>query len=114
MPKGVFVVFTNSTDAADDAEFNRWYDEVHIPQISGLPGFLAARRFKASDFQALPDVVPDHGYLTIYELEAESLAEPMEALAKLRESGEMIMSHTMRQADPETARFVYEELETGS
>ena len=75
---------------------------------------MSARRFTISEFQAAPDVEPTHGYLTIYELEGDTLADPMAALAALRESGDMIMSDTLRAHDPETMRLVYEELETGS
>lgn len=31
-----------------EAEFNRWYDEEHLPMLARVPGVLAARRFRAS------------------------------------------------------------------
>jgi len=31
--------------AEHEAEFNRWYDEEHIPLLSAVPGVLRARRF---------------------------------------------------------------------
>jgi hypothetical protein len=31
-----------------EAEFNEWYDSEHIPALSGVPGVLAARRFRSS------------------------------------------------------------------
>ena len=30
-------------------EFNRWYDEEHIPQKRATPGFRSARRFVSHD-----------------------------------------------------------------
>src|SRR6478735_2013487 len=36
-------------DAADDAEFNRWYDREHIEERVAIPGFLEARRYVAHD-----------------------------------------------------------------
>lgn len=32
-----------------DADFNAWYDTEHLPALGGVPGVLAARRFKARD-----------------------------------------------------------------
>lgn len=31
-----------------EAEFNRWYDEEHIPRLAQVPGVLCARRFRTS------------------------------------------------------------------
>lgn len=33
--------------AARDEEFNAWYNLEHIPQMSGLAGFVRARRYRA-------------------------------------------------------------------
>ncbi|APT59726.1 MAG: hypothetical protein DI532_22750 [Azospirillum brasilense] len=32
-----------------EAEFNRWYEEEHIPDLLGCPGWLSARRFVSDD-----------------------------------------------------------------
>ena len=34
-------------DAADDTEFNRWYDREHLEERVAIPGFLEARRYIA-------------------------------------------------------------------
>jgi len=31
-----------------ETEFNRWYDEEHLPALARVPGVLSARRFRAS------------------------------------------------------------------
>lgn len=36
-------------DPAHEAAFNRWYDEVHVPDLLACPGWLSARRFTALD-----------------------------------------------------------------
>lgn len=53
-------------DPVDEEEFNRWYDEEHIPEKLAEPGFLAVRRFKSSD--GAPK------YMVIYELEEPDAA----------------------------------------
>jgi hypothetical protein len=64
MPKtrgtGLLMVWTD-IDAEFEPEFNRWYDEEHIPRLLQIPGFLSAGRYSA--LQGGPK------YLAIYELE---------------------------------------------
>jgi hypothetical protein len=64
---GVMIAMFDVPDSLD-AEFNRWYDEEHIPEKVGrVPGFLAARRFKSLDGRP--------NYLCIYELEDVSVVD---------------------------------------
>ena len=39
-------------DAADEAEFNRWYDREHLEERVAIPGFLEARRYVAHQGQS--------------------------------------------------------------
>jgi hypothetical protein len=43
-------LLVNAMNAAPEgeAEFNRWYDEEHIPALASVPGTLCARRFRAT------------------------------------------------------------------
>jgi hypothetical protein len=50
-------------DPARQQEFNRWYNEVHIPEVLTCPGWLSATRFEST--QGQPQ------FLAIYELENE-------------------------------------------
>ncbi len=36
-------------DPAHEADWNRWYDQRHVPQREALPGALGARRFESVD-----------------------------------------------------------------
>ena len=44
--KGLFIVLLDMP-ASIEEEFNRWYDQEHLPQQLGLPGFLNAARYVA-------------------------------------------------------------------
>jgi hypothetical protein len=44
--KGLLAVWTD-IPAHIEAEFNRWYDEEHLAERAGIPGFLNARRYVA-------------------------------------------------------------------
>ena len=43
------LVVTMDVDEADEAEFNKWYNEQHLPERMAIPGYISARRFKLED-----------------------------------------------------------------
>ena len=43
---GTALVVTMEVDPADEAEFNKWYNEQHLPERMEIPGYISARRFK--------------------------------------------------------------------
>jgi antibiotic biosynthesis monooxygenase (ABM) superfamily enzyme len=61
---GLLVVWTDVAPEYE-AEFNRWYDNEHIPQLVGIPGFLSGRRYQAVDGKPK--------YIAIYDLSDESV-----------------------------------------
>ena len=44
MPTHRLIVFTQPA-AGQEAEYNRWYDEVHLGDVLEVDGFVAAQRF---------------------------------------------------------------------
>jgi hypothetical protein len=46
--KGMLLTSMN-IDAANEAEFNRWYDREHLEERVAIPGFLEARRYVAHE-----------------------------------------------------------------
>lgn len=54
------IVYTSPADGRED-EYNAWYDEVHLPEFSALPGVIAGARFKVAG-----DAKPR--YAAIYQL----------------------------------------------
>lgn len=56
-------------------EWNRWYDETHLPEIAGCPGFVnAARYVSEQDGERL--------YLSIYELTGPEAVSSCEFTAR--------------------------------
>ena len=49
-PSAARALLLNAMNAAPEheADFNRWYDEEHIPALAAVPGVLCARRFRAA------------------------------------------------------------------
>jgi len=74
MEKWIRVVETNCTDAAREAEFNEWYNKVHLPDMLETPGIIKATRYE--------DIEPSEGqgkFLAIYEIETDDIDELMKA-----------------------------------
>ena len=75
MAKWLFVVESNCADAAREAEFNHWYDKVHVPDVLEIPGFMSGTRYENTQ--------PAEGrgkFLAIYEIESNDIAKTMKEL----------------------------------
>jgi hypothetical protein len=103
---GLLIAFMNPP--ADEAAFNAWYDEEHVPLRLGVPGFLNARRYRAPDTtpaaaqasassMAPPGGVQDTSahprYLALYDLESVAVldSEPYARLIPERSERERDM-----------------------
>ncbi len=66
-PKEAGAMLLNAMNVAPEgeADFNRWYDEEHIPALAAVPGTLLARRFKAEGTAG-----GSHKYVAIYHLKS--------------------------------------------
>jgi hypothetical protein len=70
MESGLLFVLANCV-AGREAEFNDWYDNVHVPDMLSVPGILSCTRARFSDVEFLPGSrVEDYRYVTIYDVEA--------------------------------------------
>jgi hypothetical protein len=81
---GVLLVLNDVVEAAEE-EFNCWYQQQHVPERLGVPGFETARRYRAVDGQP--------AYMAVYECKSinvlaskaylERLANPTEWTKKV-------------------------------
>ena len=67
---GIFLVFTNCKDASKEDEFNRWYEDLHIPEILSTEAFHTVYRYECLDPERLKAK-----FLAIYETDTVDLAE---------------------------------------
>jgi hypothetical protein len=97
MTKYQWVVFTNCTPGME-AEYNRWYDEEHIPCVFRVKSIVAAQRFRVADWQYLENEItvqsteeadPQFRYMTIYEIETDNLPAAYRAIWAMNAAGEM-------------------------
>ena len=73
------IVFTEAVPGRE-AEFNDWYERVHLKEVLEVEGFVAAQRFECAEKQMDGTGDPPARYLAIYEIEAESLEAALEKL----------------------------------
>lgn len=90
MAKYTLVVLSNPT-AGKEAEYNEWYNKVHVPDVLRVPGFIAAQRFKLAGPQ-LNDAPRPHRYLALYEIETDDVQASMDELRKRVGTADMVIS----------------------
>jgi hypothetical protein len=109
--KGIFMVISRPRSPEEEATYNTWYDEHHVPDSLLLPGFVKGRRFKLADTQLLPGRATEPGfdYVAIYELDDIDLVPDAQALLpKVAEISGEFMSAAM---DPDSVKaFIYEQI----
>ncbi len=98
MPKGIMYVESRPRSPEDLAAYHRWYDETHLREIVGVPGFVSARRFAPVD--------GDGPFVAIYEIEADDLQAAVAALREASRRGDVRMSDVLQMAPPPTVRVL--------
>ncbi|MCW2748746.1 MAG: hypothetical protein JWP10_1888 [Nocardioidaceae bacterium] len=101
MEKGTWVVMTHPTSAAEEDQFNKWYDEIHLPDLLNIPGVVGATRFRRDS-----DETEMSPYLALYELEAESLKDVLDEVVKRAGTPLMEMSDALSMSEETGPRTV--------
>lgn len=87
-PEAVRLTLTSCTDRANEAEFNSWYDKIHLPDILGSGIATHGTRFADADRES-----GNPAYLVLYELPVTDLERSNQAFAdqvrRLSERGRM-------------------------
>jgi hypothetical protein len=78
--KYLLFAFSDCKDPKKEKEFNDWYDNMHMPDMLQVPGFVKATRWKSADNKENEI----RKYLALYELETDNIDE---FNAKMRERG---------------------------
>lgn len=69
------LVVAVTVDPAVEDDWNRWYNEVHLPEIATCPGFKSAQRYVSQDGDS-------RRYMTLYELESAQALDSTEFSAR--------------------------------
>ncbi|HEY1822405.1 MAG TPA: hypothetical protein VGG83_20970 [Trebonia sp.] len=98
--KNLLLVFTRPVEGHED-EFNEWYDQRHLPDVTGLPGIVAGQRFVFQEASRNSvSAAPEFGYLAIYEVPDGELDKAKAALtatsAERRAAASASDNHSVR------------------
>jgi hypothetical protein len=89
--KGVFYVESWPSRPEREAEYHSWYNEIHLPEVVALDGFVSARRLAPADGKG--------PFVALYEMEADDLQAAADNLQRVIERGDLRLSDVL-QTDP--------------
>jgi hypothetical protein len=101
---GVMMVFVD-VDPEMDADFNAWYNQEHVPDLLGMPGFLNAARYQA--------LKGGPRYLACYELESVEALQSPEYLEIRRNPSEWTKKMSLAVNGHNYVRNVYTQIYPG-
>ena len=85
------VVMTGPKPGRED-EYNDWYNNQHLADVVAVPGFRSAQRFKLTDAMGFEH---RHGYIAIYEIEADDPKAVLAEMFKRTGSPAMVVSEAL-------------------
>jgi hypothetical protein len=77
-------------------EYHKWHDDVHVPEMLTIDGFIAARRWAADD---------DESFITLYEINAD-LDTAKANLRAAYQSGRMSKPVAVDSTSPPVMRYL--------
>jgi hypothetical protein len=96
MAKGIIYVESRPTSPDREQEYNSWYDEVHMPELVALDGFVSARRLRPVD--------GDGPYVALYEVEGDNLQAILDNM--VANAGKLHMSDALQLDPPPVMRLL--------
>ena len=105
MARYKWLVFTNCAEGRD-ADFNRWYDEIHLPDVLRVPGIVEAARSRLDEAQLVvledgmqlcgPDRIgAKFRYLAVYVFDTEDPSAVIEEVIARAGTPRMEMSDAL-------------------
>jgi hypothetical protein len=91
-PTALLILASATLPGSDRDAFNKWYTEVHVPDVLTIEEFVSCRRYKVAGARLNPghQAQPTHEYVAVYKIRArteEDLARAVAHLDALRDSG---------------------------
>lgn len=98
MTKGFLYVESRPSAPERIAEYNDWYDHVHLPEVLAVEGFVAATRLHPVD---------DSGpYVALYQMQSADLGETFARLANAAYQGLLHISDAIEMDPLPTVRLL--------
>lgn len=105
MAHAQLIAYVSPSSPQQEEAFNKWYDEVHIPQVvERIPGVVGGSRFRLASAQLVSDAeLPARGYLSVYELDTDDLQALANPLAEALGDGTLDLTAASDMTDVEGA-----------
>ena len=100
MPKTVLLVFSDATEG-QDAEYNSWYEDIHLPDVLKIPSMAAAQRFRLQPAPADAAQFP-WTYLSLYEIDSDDVPAFQAELGKRAGTTAMPLSDALDKGSVKT------------
>jgi hypothetical protein len=100
MPKGILYVESRPASPEEAADYHKWYDETHVPEILAIEGFVSARRFQPFG--------GDGPFVAIYEIDTDDLEAARARLTEATRSGVNSTPVGVSFDPPPTVRYLQE------
>ncbi|MFF0814641.1 hypothetical protein ACFYVR_05725 [Rhodococcus sp. NPDC003318] len=98
MARGIIYVESGPISPEREEEYNKWYDEIHLPDVVATEGYVSARRFAP---------VADGGpYIAIYEIEGDDLQAIYDRMYEAYNAGKFRMSDSLKTPEPPVVRLL--------
>jgi hypothetical protein len=89
----LWLVFTKPVPGRED-EYDKWYDEVHLPDVAAVPGVRAAQRYTLGPERRDLSVEPEFRHLAVYEIDGDP-EEVFPEITRRIESGAMVLAEAL-------------------
>lgn len=105
MKRYSWIVLTNA-EAGREEDFDRWYNEVHVPDLLRVPGVVGVTRGKLAASQTDPGPLGiavvsteksslKYRYLALYTIETDDLESVLQMVADRAGTSDMVMSDAL-------------------
>ncbi|MGY1743580.1 MULTISPECIES: hypothetical protein [unclassified Blastococcus] len=92
MAEGLFIAYSSAVPGKD-AEYEKWYEEVHVPDVrAAIPSITAVHRYRQVD---LTGAGGGPRYVAVYELGDADVAKAATQLGEAGASGRLRMTDTI-------------------
>jgi hypothetical protein len=90
----LWLVFTRPV-AGREAEYDKWYDDVHLPDVVSVPGVRTAQRFTLGPERRDASAEPEFRHLAVYEIDSDQPDEVFAEITRRIEAGEMLLADAL-------------------
>jgi hypothetical protein len=101
MAKYRMIAFSRPIEGREN-DYNEWYQNVHMPQVVSLDGFVSARRYKLAQHLQGEASLP---YAAIYKIETDDLGTMLGHFVAAAKSGQLRRSDAVDYAASQMGIF---------